>query len=71
MCLLPHLKLTSSRERCFQGKKYSMYGLGIAQHLMRQGTHILQIYWIDKDAIDLELLDGRSVSDELFFQKEV
>ena len=48
-----------------------MYGLGIAQHLMRQGTHILQIYWIDKDAIDLELLDGRSVSDELFFQKEV
>ena len=59
------------QRKMFSRKKVFDVRLGIAQHLMRQGTHILQIYWIDKDAIDLELLDGRSVSDELFFQKEV
>ena len=47
-----------------------MYGLirGTAQP-RGYGTHILQIYWIYKDAIiDLNSRIGRSVSDKLFFK---
>ena len=43
-----------------------MYGLGIAQP---QGTQILQIYWIYKDAIDLPSRWKVRFIDKLFFFK--